>query len=178
MELTEQIILLAKEIGFETVAVMDPKTIELREEVRAMCAEGKCNAYGRNWTCPPACGDLEHCRSVVAKYRKGIIVQTVGQLEDSLDYESMMEAGKTHKERFRSLAEKTREFCPDALCLGAGGCTVCKTCSYPEPCRFPEKAFSSMEGYGMLVSDVCAANHVLYYHGPDTVTYVGCCLLT
>lgn len=176
METTERMLALATGIGFETAAQMDPKTIELREEVREMCAEGKCKAYGHNWTCPPACGDLEHCREVVARYEKGIIVQTVGELEDSLDFESMMEAGQTHKERIRSLAEKVREICPDALCLGAGGCTVCKECAYPDPCRFPEKAFSSMEGYGMLVSDVCKENGVLYYHGENTVTYVGCCL--
>lgn len=177
MTLTEQIIQLAKETGFEEAGALDPKTIVLREEVRAMCAEGKCNAYGRNWTCPPACGDLEHCREVVTRYSEGVLFQTVGQLEDSLDYESMMEAGSTHKERVAAFADKLRQICPKALLLGAGGCRVCEKCSYPEPCRFPDKAFSSMEAYGMVVSDVCKDNQIPYYHGQNTIAYVGCCLL-
>ena len=104
----ERVIAMATDIGFEEAAEMDPKTIVLREDVRAMCAEGKCHAYGKNWTCPPVCGDLDECRSIVDAYREGIgiIVQSVGQLEDSMDYETMMDTGKAHGERFRMLAEK------------------------------------------------------------------------
>ena len=36
---------------------------------------------------------------------------------------------------------------------------------------------SSMEGYGMLVSEVCKENHVPYYYGENTIAFVGCCLL-
>ena len=43
--------------------------------------------------------------------------------------------------------------------------------------RIPEKAYSSMEGYGMVVSEVCAANDMAYYYGPCTITYVACCML-
>lgn len=177
MELIDQVMALAKEAGFETVAVMDAGTIELKEEVRAMCAEDKCKVYGHNWTCPPACGDLDYCRSVVGRFKEGVIFETVGELEDSLDYEGMMDAGKLHRERLTDFAVKVKEICPEAVCLGAGGCTVCKTCNYPEPCRFPDKAFSSMEAYGMVVSEVCTANQVPYYHGQNTITYVGCCLV-
>ncbi len=173
----EKCIELAKSVGFDEAVRMDAGTVVLHDEVRATCAEGKCHAYGHNWTCPPACGDLDHCRSVVARYSEGIIVQTVGQLEDSMDYETMMDTGKVHKKRFLALAAQVKALYPDALCLGAGGCGVCEKCAYPEPCRFPEKAFSSMEGYGMLVSEVCSANGVPYYHGKDTITYVGCCLI-
>ena len=172
----QEIIDLAKEVGFDVAAPLDPSTIVLHEEVRGMCAEGKCHAYGKNWTCPPACGDLDHCREVITRYSNGIIVQTIGHLEDSMDYETMMDTGRIHKEHFRALSELVRERCPNATCLGAGGCTVCKTCNYPEPCRFPEKAFSSMEGYGMLVSEVCTVNNLPYYYGENTIAYVACYL--
>lgn len=177
MESTGKIIELAKQCGFEVAVELDPKTIVLHEEVRAMCAEGKCKAYGHNWTCPPHCGDLDYCRGVISRYSKGVIVQTIGQLEDSLDYETMMETGGVHKKRFSDFAVKVRELYPEATCLGAGGCTVCENCNYPEPCRFPDKAFSSMEGYGMLVNEVCKANNVTYYYGQNTIAYFGCCLL-
>lgn len=173
----ENVMEIAKGIGFDTAAPLDPKTIVLHEEVREMCAEGKCNAYGKNWTCPPACGDLDHCRSVIAKYSEGVIIQTIGELEDSMDYESMMDTAKRHNENFRALSEQVLSRYPGALCLGAGGCKVCEKCAYPEPCRFPNKAFSSMEGYGMLVSEVCTENNVPYYYGQNTIAFVGCCLI-
>lgn len=66
---------------------------------------------------------------------------------------------------------------PDALCLGAGGCQLCKTCAYPEPCRFPDEACASMEGYGLFVTQVCRDNHLPYYYGPKTITYTACVLL-
>ena len=174
---TKKAIEIAKGIGFDTAEPLDPATIILHEEVREMCAEGKCKAYGHNWTCPPACGDLPHCRSVIAEHSEGIIVQSIGHLEDSMDYETMMDTAKIHKEHFMKLAEEIKALYPGALCLGAGGCTVCEKCNYPDPCRFPEKALSSMEGYGMLVSEVCTANNVPYYYGENTIAFVGCCLL-
>ena len=177
MNATEEAMALAKQCGFETEAALDPHTIVLHEEVRAMCAEGKCKAYGHNWTCPPACGDLDACRAVLGGFRKGVIVQTVGKLEDSLDYESMMDAAALHKKRFAAFAELVKERWPNAVCLGAGGCTICEKCNYPEPCRFPKRALSSMEGYGMLVSEVCKENGVPYYYGENTIAFFGCCLL-
>ena len=67
----------------------------------------------------------------------------------------------------------------DALFLpyGAGGCQLCKTCAYPEPCRFPDEACASMEGYGLFVTQVCRDNHLPYYYGPKTITYTACVLL-
>lgn len=177
MTVTEKMIELGREAGFDAAVKLDPKTILLHEEVREMCAEGKCKAYGHNWTCPPACGDLSYCRSVIARCEEGVIIQTIGQLEDSMDYEAMMDTAARHKQNFMRMAELVKSVYPKALCLGAGGCTVCEKCNYPEPCRFPEKAFSSMEGYGMLVSEVCTKNNVPYYYGENTIAFVGCCLL-
>ena len=65
---------------------------------------------------------------------------------------------------------------PDALCLGAGGCRVCRQCSYPEPCRFPDRAVSSMEGYGLFVTQVCRDAGAAYHHGDRTITYTACVL--
>ncbi len=174
----EELIALAREVGFTAACPLDPATIKLREDVREMCAEGNCGAYNKNWTCPPACGTLEECRERVAKYRRGIIVQTTGELEDAMDYESMQEIGEAHKEHFREMTRRVKAVFPDALSLGAGGCTICKPCAYPDaPCRFPDQATSSMEGYGMLVSETCKDNGIPYHYGANTLTYVGCYLL-
>ena len=84
------------EQGFSHVVLLDCDTIELKPEVRQMCASGSCHKYDKCWSCPPGCGSLEECEARVRQYKNGIIVQTVGELEDALDGEGMMETEARH----------------------------------------------------------------------------------
>lgn len=173
-----KIIDLAKEHGFTYVLDLKPDTMILMPEVRDMCSANTCGQYDKNWSCPPACGTLEECRKQVSAYHSGILVQTMGKLEDSFDYESMLLLERRHKKNFYDLRIALTEFYPNLLALGAGACTLCKKCTYPdESCRFPEKSISSMEAYGLLVNQICTDNGMLYYYGPDTMTYTSCYLL-
>lgn len=174
----EELEALAHEAGMTYAAPMDAATIVLRDEVRDMCAANRCGAYGRNWACPPACGELDELRQVVARYRSGLLVQTVGELEDEFDGEGMMEASDAHKRHFEALRRRLSERWPGLLALGAGACTRCRKCTCPDaPCRFPEERTSSMEAFGMLVTDVCRANGMKYKYGSNTIAYTGCFLL-
>ncbi len=174
----EQVMNEAREAGFTLVAPLDPKTMSMNPEVRKMCEVNKCEAYGTNWACPPACGTLEECADIVKGFSQGMIVQTTGQLEDDFDAEGMMETARKHGETFHKFLKQFREkYDTEMLPLGAGGCTICKKCTYPdEPCRFPDSMVIPMEGFGILISDVCAKNNVPYNHGRGTLTYVGCFL--
>ena len=166
----------AREIGFSQAALLDVQTLKPRQDVRAMCTEDKCGAYGKNWTCPPQCGDLETCTERIQSYHRGILLQTVGEMQRAIDYKTMVATGKRHMEFFHQLCNEIRPVHPNALFLGAGGCRICEKCAFPEPCRFPERACSSMEGYGLLVSQVCKDNNVKYYYGERTITYTACIL--
>jgi predicted metal-binding protein len=166
------------EAGFSHIGALDCDTIHLLPEVREMCKDNTCGVYGCRWSCPPGCGTLEECEARVRKYKKGILVQTVGELEDSMDFEGMMEAEKNHKAHFMEARKLLQEKFPGMLALGAGACEVCQKCTYPDkPCRFPEKSISSMESYGMLVNQVCTDNQMKYYYGPGTIAYTSCFLL-
>ena len=168
---------LAKEIGFEQAGPLDPATIELKEEVREMCASGKCAMYDKRWSCPPGCGTLDECRELLKGYTRGILVQSVGELEDNIDIETMMETAAAHKERFYAMRKTHVERGIDALAAGAGCCTICPECTYPDaPCRFPEEKMSSMEALGMLVLEVCKANDMRYFYGENTIAYTSCFL--
>jgi predicted metal-binding protein len=183
--LIDRITALALNCGFSYVGGLNVTAIKTREEVRGACAANKCKAYGASWSCPPACGSLAECEARLRVYKNGIILQTSGVLEDSLDYEAMEQIGLNHRENLRSFNKQLRERCSseanawgiDFLLLGAGACKRCETCSYPDaPCRFPADMFSSMEAYGMVVSDVCRDSGLPYYYGRGTLTYVGCVL--
>ena len=72
---------------------------------------------------------------------------------------------------------QTRLLFPHCLPLTAGTCTLCHTCTYPEhPCRHPKQRLSSMEAYGLFVSDVCIRSNLAYNYGPRTLTYTACVL--
>ena len=47
MDLTE----LARETGFEHATILRVDTLTPLNEVREMCAAGKCLLYGRRWSC-------------------------------------------------------------------------------------------------------------------------------
>ena len=87
----EQLADLARDAGFTNWAKLDVSTIDLKQEVRDMCAVNTCGMYNKRWSCPPGCGTLEECRERMRGYSRGILVQTVGTLEDEMDYESMQE---------------------------------------------------------------------------------------
>ena len=174
----EELIAQGKRVGFTHVAPLKTSTMQLRPEVRQMCESNTCGKYGANWSCPPGCGSLEECQRRIDSYTEGILVQTVGQLEDEMDGEGMIETEKRHKEGFLRFFEELRQQYDEVLAIGAGCCTQCAQCTYPNmPCRFPERRVSSMEAYGMLVLQVCKDNGLPYYYGPCTIAYTSCFLL-
>ena len=157
-----ELLALAKSCGFTASAPLDPASIELKQAVRDMCKENTCGQY----------------RTQLSGYSTGLLVQTTGAIEDSFDFEGIQAIEQQHKQHFDAMHETLRPLYPKLLPLGAGCCTRCRDCTYPDaPCRFPEKMVSSMEAYGMLVLEVCKANGLSYYYGPDTMTYTSCFLL-
>ena len=176
-EATDQVWLeKAKEMGFDAAMTFDPHALIAREDVRAMCRADTCGAYNKNWTCPPACGTVEECQKKMQKYENGILLQSIGYMSKAVDSKCYRETERRHIQNFCDFAEAMRKQYPRALCLGAGGCRVCKQCAYPEPCRFPEKAISGMEGYGLFVTQVCRDAGLPYYYGERTITYTACVL--
>lgn len=163
-------------LGFSHAYPLDPSKLKALPSVRDMCAVDRCHAYGKNWTCPPHIGTLEECQAKMQSYRHGILLQTVGHLEDTFDAETYMRTEELHNRLFREFSRQLRAQHPDALCLGAGGCRICGKCAWPEACRFPEQALSSMEGYGLFVTQVCRDCGAAYHYGEKTVTYSACAL--
>jgi predicted metal-binding protein len=171
---------LITDCGFEFQGGFDPQSLVARPEVREMCAADKCHAYNKSWACPPGCGDIEQFNEKFKLYRYGIVFQTLAEMEDEFDFETTMSAARSHRERFNLLVDRVRETGVDkttVLPVGAGSCTVCPECSYPDdPCRYPEKMFPSMEALGLVVAEVCESAEIPYYHGPKTLAYVSCLL--
>ncbi len=174
-ELAERI----RAMGAHRAESIKVENIPFDRNFRSMCERNACGNYGKSWMCPPDVGDIDMLISRAKGYDTAVVYQTVGLLEDSYDFEGMMEAGQ----RMNELTQKIRNtFCdelPDALFLGAGGCRVCPVCAKRtnEPCRFPQKALASLETYGVHVSRLAELCGMNYINGQNTVTYFGAILL-
>lgn len=170
---------LTKEVlarGAFRAQVIDAAAVETDAVFRDICAANACGVYGKCWMCPPDIGDIHEMMAELRTYRHVLVYQTVTALEDSYDFEGMTEAGHA----MNRLAQDLRRVVADAgftdtLHLGAGGCRLCAVCAKrtDEPCRFPDRAMTSLEAYGIHVSRLAAAAGMKYINGPDTVTFFG-----
>ena len=169
---------MATECGFTHSAPLEITTLEFLQDVRDMCAADKCNRYDKSWACPPACGTLDEMRERVKGFKSGVLVQTVGDLEDSYDWEGIQDAAKRQGESFGRMWDKLEDGGASVFAMGTGGCPKCETCSYPDsPCRFPDRMAASMEACGLYVSKVCTDNNLAYNYGPNKIAFTACFLL-
>ncbi len=130
------------ECGAFKAKVIDTDRIPFDEELRKACEANICGHYGRNYACPPNVGTPGELIAEAKSYRKGLVFQTVTEIEDSYDIEGMMDAQNRHTEVAESIEEMVRKHYEKFLRLEAGGCTRCKVCGQitGEPCRMPDKS--------------------------------------
>ena len=178
-ELFDRLSALALSLGAYKAAVIPVDAVETDAAFRDMCAANACGNYGRNWMCPPDAGDIHDLMAALRTYSFVLVYQTVSALEDSYDFEGMMEAGVAHNKLMITLRDRmSAENLPRVLHLGAGGCRMCEVCAKRtgEPCRHPDLAVASLETYGINVSKLAVSAGMKYINGRDTVTYFGAAL--
>lgn len=168
------------ELGAHHAGVVEVKDIEFEPQFRAMCEQNACGMYGKSWMCPPFVGDHIQLIEQAKQYQHALVYQIIGQLEDSYDFEGMMETGEAMNQLTMSIRKAFQDLPEfETLFLGAGGCRICPTCAKREeqPCRFPDQALASLEAYCINVSKLAPMAGMKYINGQDTVTYFGTVLL-
>lgn len=163
------------------VSIIEADKIETDTAFRSMCESNSCGMYNKCYMCPPDVGDINVLMKEIGNYRYALVYQTVTALEDSFDFEGMVEA----KKKTYPIAQALRkvfdnENIEKVLHLGAGGCGVCEKCfkQLGKPCPFPEKALPSLEAYGINVSSLAKTAGMKYINGQNTVTYFGAVLFS
>lgn len=179
MELFDSLCKIATDNGAYKAAVIEVSAVETDVSFRTLCEQNVCGNYGKNWMCPPDAGDINGLISELRSYKYILVYQSVGELEDSYDFEGMAEAAEKHHRLMLSVREdleKTKF--KRKLFLGAGGCRLCEVCAKKtnENCRNPGKASPSLEAYGVNVSKLASAAGMKYINGQNTVTYFGAVL--
>jgi predicted metal-binding protein len=175
METEQDLIQKSLEAGAHKAFVIDVEKIPFDENLRTYCEANTCGSYGKNYACPPAVGDVDEVISEAKEYTKALVFQTIADLEDSFDFEGMQAAEKEHSKVGERIKEHIDGRYDGYLHPMAGGCSVCEECAkiLEKPCRYPDRAISSLEAYCINVvtlADRCGMN---YIHGQNTVTYFG-----
>ena len=159
------------QIGISSFGFIKTSQIVFSEEVRHICEDNRCRNYGKTWACPPAVGTFEECRRKCLSYSSAFVFASMYKLEDSFDFEGMMRGHRQFKAVCDGLYEQLAH--PFQL-LSNEGCIRCKTCTYPaDPCRFPDRLFPSLEGYGIMVNELANSTGIPYCSGSNSVSYFG-----
>lgn len=166
---------IALDAGVSKATVISADNIVLSSSFRDICKSNSCGLYGRCWMCPPDIGEIDALMADVRKYQHGLLYQTIAEIEDSFDIEGMQEAAKDHMLVGQRLEAFLMLTLGKHLYLSCGGCRICERCAKLDglPCREPERAMPSMEGYGIDVYNTCKPTELKYINGQNTVTYFG-----
>ena len=157
-------------LGFANAALIDTARIVFEPAFRPLCEENLCGQYGVNYSCPDACGTVEEMRSRVLRYRRGLVLQTMWNIDDPLDGSQTRPAKARHNRLTRELMDWAGE---PGLMVGASGCGLCTPCALAEgaPCRFPALQYSCMSAYCVFVKDLAEKCGMEYDCGPGVVAF-------
>ena len=138
--------------------------------VRTIC-QTDCKRYGHSWACPPVVGTIEECIEKCQHYQHAFLFSTVTDVADSFDMEGCLDARRDHEEVSYQITQAFKEHFPDVLTLTTG-CMICEECAYPdEPCRHPERRFSTIESHGILITGAAEKFGIAFQAGGNIVTW-------
>ena len=181
MDVNKELVDAALSLGARKAAVIPASEVVTDRAFRAMCEANSCGMYGKCYTCPPDVGEIDELIRSLGEYSCVLVYQHVGALEDSFDVEGMAKARETAFRISHALRERVEGMgLSRVLYLTVGACGVCKTCAKQEslPCRFPDRATSSLEAYGIHVSRLAESAGMRYISGQNTVTYFAAIFFT
>lgn len=166
----------SRNLDVNQLAIITVEDIQFNEEFRMYCEQNSCGTYNKNWMCPPAVGSIDELKEKALKFKQGLLLQTVYQLEDSYDFEGMQESTAYHTKILRKILDniKSTGVFKEFLPLNVGPCTYCGRCAFldGQECRFPEEAVSSVEAYGIDVMALEKSCGMSYNNGKNTISCI------
>lgn len=171
----EQMIARAVEEGFAAAAVVDTKRIVFDPMFRPYCEENLCGQYGVNYSCPPDCGTPEEMKQRILAHKKGLVLQTIWDIDDYTDKEAIKYAKGSHNQAALRLMKYLREQNHPGFLVGASGCALCQPCARKKnmPCTFPELQYSCMSAYCIFVRKLAEVCGMEYSCGDGLLAFFG-----
>lgn len=162
-------------LGASRVEQVLVKDIVFSPELRQRCKANKCGNYGKNWTCPPHVEEIHTLIQDLKVYKTALIFQCVY----SLDNMDTVQAKNNYRKFFNKVVHIFSATEPQAKLLSVAGCHICEQCGAitNKPCQFPSIAYSSLEAYGIKVSELARISNMNLKNGDNSITYFGAVFL-
>ena len=136
----------AQDLGFQEIHVVKASDIVIARWVGLKCRYG-CANYNTNWCCPPAAPRLETVRDLVSEYKTALLL--VRQHKNEEFYRNSTEKRRNQIKQWKAtVALERRLFLMGyykAFGFPAETCALCKKCSYPDRCKFPNEKRPAVE---------------------------------
>ena len=168
----EEIERLAREAGFTNTARIPAEHLVFDPSLRKYCQDNLCGNYGKNLSCPPACGTPEEMKKRTEVYETAWIFQTVAEV-DWHDAEALKAVRDRHNAGSRKLLEEFQKRGMAGLAMLAGPCRACEVCCGAEgkPCRFPDQQVSCISAYCMSAEKMAEEAGLPYWCGEGRVGF-------
>lgn len=138
------------QFGLDDIILFSTEKIIVAEWVNLKCRYG-CSEYNSNWCCPPATPGLEEVRRILGEYSKGLLL--VGTQECPEFYHNNRRKRAKQVRYWKKVVSLERSLFLKgyykAFSLVGVTCALCKNCSYPEPCQFPQEKRPSVESFSI-----------------------------
>lgn len=145
-EAIEEIKGIAKELGFDEARVIRTAEIVTARWVGLKCRYG-CANYNTSWCCPPASPNLDATRELLSEYSLALLL--LGRSNNKHFYRNSNEKRRRQIKQWKAtIALERKMFLMGyykAFGLPSDTCALCKKCSYPGRCKFPNEKRPSVE---------------------------------
>ena len=141
-----------KDYGLEAIFPFSTEKIVVAEWVRMKCHYG-CNRYNTNWCCPPATPSSDQARVILGEYSLALLL--VGNQNCQEFYLNNGRKRAKQVRYWKGTVSLERllflEGYYKAFSLVGETCALCKECTYPEACRFPQERRPAVESFSIDV---------------------------
>jgi len=141
-----------KPCGLETITPIRTTDIIVADWVHLKCRYG-CNRYNTTWCCPPATPETDEVRKILGQYSSALLLEVRQRYPEFYLNNSRKRIkqvrgwkGTVSLERLLFLEGFYKVFSLVGEC-----CALCKECTYPENCRFPQEKRPSVESFSIDV---------------------------
>lgn len=174
---TQEIERLFSEYPIYQYAFITPSEIPFSEKVRIICKE-ECERYSKSWSCPPAVGTVEECKTRSLNYSHALIFSTVAEAGNAYDFQSRLETKIEHEFYTTELETKLKEAGLQVLTLSSDSCAICEECAYGTcACRHPEKMHPCIESYGIILTPLLEKLDMDYSIGEQHILWFSIMLM-
>ena len=148
--------------GLTEIIPLTTDKIVVAEWVHLKCKYG-CSQFNTSWCCPPVTLDYEKTKNLMKEYSLALLL--VGRTRRVDFYRNNQRKRVRQLRGWKGTVSIERllfmEGFYKAFSLVGEGCALCKTCAYPENCRFPREKRPSLESFSIDVMGTLKAINIV-----------------